>query len=200
MNAPNTPFVAYPLRFELQAIDPIYLHAHNGSALRGMVYRAALALTQGHARAADLDFIPDPALQRLLATLDESDPRGQDVPRPYVVDPPDHLPDTVRSTACRPTAKPETTSSAAPMPSCRCCAGVNGRASATTPSRATGFFARAVESGGQLVRRAITITPDLRQAVYGALTALIQAERYPDPPSDRWRCAACEFRRFCNDI
>jgi hypothetical protein len=28
-----------------------------------------------------------------LATLDESDPRGQDVPRPYVVDPPDHLPD-----------------------------------------------------------------------------------------------------------
>jgi len=36
MNAPNTPFVAYPLRFELQAIDPIYLHAHNGSALRGM--------------------------------------------------------------------------------------------------------------------------------------------------------------------
>jgi hypothetical protein len=41
MNAPNTPFVAYPLRFELQAIDPIHLHAHNGSALRGMVYRAA---------------------------------------------------------------------------------------------------------------------------------------------------------------
>ena len=90
-------------------MDPIYLHAHNGSALRGMLYRAALALTQGHARAPDLDFIPDPALQRLLATLDESDPRGQDVPRPYVVDPPDHLPDTVRSTACRPTAKPETT-------------------------------------------------------------------------------------------
>jgi len=93
MSALNTHFCAYPLRFELQAIDPIHLHAHNGSALRGMVYRAALALTQGHARAPDLDFIPDPALQRLLATLDESDPRGQDVPRPYVVDPPDHLPD-----------------------------------------------------------------------------------------------------------
>ena len=48
--------------------------------------------------------------------------------------------------------------------------------------------------------RRVPITPDLRQAVYGTLTALIQAERYPDPPSDRWRCAACEFRRFCNDI
>jgi len=93
MSALNTHFCAYPLRFTLQAVDPIYLHAHNGSALRGMLYRAALALTQGHARAADLDFIPDPALQRLLATLDESDPRGQDVPRPYVVDPPAHLPD-----------------------------------------------------------------------------------------------------------
>ena len=89
----GSPLVAYPLRFTLQAVDPIYLHAHNGSALRGMLYRAALALTQGRPRAPDLDFIPDPALQRLLATLDEADPRGQDVPRPYVVDPPDHLPD-----------------------------------------------------------------------------------------------------------
>ena len=51
--------------------------------------------------------------------------------------------------------------------------------------------------------RRVPITPDLRQAVYSTLTALadlIQAERYPDPPSDRRRCAACEFRRFCNDI
>ena len=41
MSALNTHFCAYPLRFELQAIDPIHLHAHNGSALRGMLYRAA---------------------------------------------------------------------------------------------------------------------------------------------------------------
>jgi len=67
MNAPKAPFCAYPLRFELQALDPIHLHAHNGSALRGMLYRAALALTQGCPRAADLDFIPDPAVR----------PRGQ---------------------------------------------------------------------------------------------------------------------------
>jgi hypothetical protein len=89
----QTSFVAYPLRFELQAIDPIHLHAHNGSALRGMLYRAALAITQGHVHLSDLDFIPDPVLRRLLATLDEADPRGQDAPRPYVIDPPDHLPD-----------------------------------------------------------------------------------------------------------
>jgi CRISPR-associated exonuclease Cas4 len=51
--------------------------------------------------------------------------------------------------------------------------------------------------------RRTPITPDLRRAVYDALTMvaeLIQAERYPAPPDDRRRCAACEFRRFCNDI
>ena len=82
MSALNTHFCAYPLRFELQAIDPIHLHAHNGSALRGMVYRAALALTQGHARPPDHDLIPEPALQRLMATQDETDTRAQEVPRP----------------------------------------------------------------------------------------------------------------------
>ncbi len=32
------------------------------------------------------------------------------------------------------------------------------------------------------------------------LDALVRAERYPDPPADRRRCAACEYRRFCNDV
>jgi len=51
--------------------------------------------------------------------------------------------------------------------------------------------------------REVPITPELRQAVHHALAeidALVRAERYPDPPADRRRCAACEYRRFCNDV
>lgn len=93
MTAPSpAPFAAYPLFFELEAREPIYLHAHNGSALRGMLYRAVIALAGGDARAPDLRFVPDPLVQRLLAALDEENPRGQDLPRPYVIEPP-HLPD-----------------------------------------------------------------------------------------------------------
>ncbi len=32
------------------------------------------------------------------------------------------------------------------------------------------------------------------------MDALVRAERYPGPPADRRRCAACEYRRFCNDV
>ena len=92
MTAPSpAPFAAYPLCFELEAREPIYLHAHNGSALRGMLYRAVVALAGGDARAPDLRFVPDPLVHRLLAALDEENPRGQDLPRPYVIEPP-HLP------------------------------------------------------------------------------------------------------------
>ncbi|GIV84804.1 MAG: hypothetical protein KatS3mg052_1811 [Candidatus Roseilinea sp.] len=93
MTSPSAPpaFTAYPLLFELEAVEPIYLHAHNGSALRGMLYRAVVELAGGEARAPDLCFVPDPLIRRLLATLDEENPRGQDPPRPYVIEPP-HLP------------------------------------------------------------------------------------------------------------
>lgn len=90
---PPAPFAAYPLRFELEAREPIYLHAHNGSALRGMLYRAVVELAGGDARAPDLRFVSDPLVHRLLAALDEENPRGQDLPRPYVIEPPDLPPD-----------------------------------------------------------------------------------------------------------
>ena len=79
---------AHQLFFDLQAVDPLRLHAHNGSALRGMVYRAVAELATGDQRAPDLRFVPDPAIQRLLAALDDDNPRGKDLPRPYVIDPP----------------------------------------------------------------------------------------------------------------
>lgn len=81
-------FTAYQLFFDIQAMEPMGLHAHNGSALRGMLYRAVMELSTGERRAPDLRFIPDPAIHRLLATLDEDSPRGRDVPRPYVIIPP----------------------------------------------------------------------------------------------------------------
>lgn len=81
-------FTAHQLFFDLLAVDPMILHAHNGSALRGMLYRAVMELASGDRRAPDLRFIPDPAIHRLLATLDEDSPRGKDVPRPYVIIPP----------------------------------------------------------------------------------------------------------------
>jgi hypothetical protein len=83
-----TPLTAHQLFFELQAAEPLSLHAHNGSALRGMLYRAVAELATGDHRSPDLRFAPDPAIHRLLATLDEDSPRGKDVPRPYVIVPP----------------------------------------------------------------------------------------------------------------
>ncbi len=84
------PLIAHPLFFELQAVDPILLHAYNGSALRGMLYRAVVELATGEALPVGaLEFRPsDPVLQMLLATLSEDNPRGRDIPRPYVIEPP----------------------------------------------------------------------------------------------------------------
>lgn len=85
-------FTACQLLFELQAIEPLHLHIFNGSALRGMLYRAALDLTGAPARQPEpLAFAGDPLLARLLHTLDERNLRGQDLPRPYVIDPPPAL-------------------------------------------------------------------------------------------------------------
>lgn len=91
MNESPLPFQALCLHFELCAEEPLYLHAYNGSALRGMVYRAAMQLAGEPPGCKGLDFAGDPLLARLLHTLDERNLRGQDVPRPYVIDPPPAL-------------------------------------------------------------------------------------------------------------
>ena len=83
---------AHPLFFELRAVEPLWLHAHNGSALRGMLYGTLRLMSAGGPAAmtpSALQFRPhDPVLERLLATLDEDSDRGQDVARPYVIVPP----------------------------------------------------------------------------------------------------------------
>jgi CRISPR-associated endoribonuclease Cas6 len=91
---------AYQMFFDLEARDPLRLHAHNGSALRGMLYNAVRTLTDDPARNPALQFAPEqPLHQRLLATLDDADPRGRDTPRPYVIDPPE-------MTGCERTLRP----------------------------------------------------------------------------------------------
>ncbi|MCX7937878.1 MAG: CRISPR system precrRNA processing endoribonuclease RAMP protein Cas6 [Thermoflexales bacterium] len=89
-------FCALQLTFELRATEPIYLHAFNGSALRGMLYRAAMRLANEPQHRDAPAFSNEPMLQRLLHTLDEHNLRGQDIPRPYVIDPPPPLPEDQR--------------------------------------------------------------------------------------------------------
>jgi len=38
------------------------------------------------------------------------------------------------------------------------------------------------------------------RSLMGAMREMVEAERMPAAPSGRGRCAACEFRRFCNDV
>lgn len=91
---PITEFAAHRLRFELQARESIALGRHAGSSLRGMLYRALLALT-GPVRRDDsdrLEFLPNEPVRYLMATLDEDSPRGRDVPRPYAIEAPRFAP------------------------------------------------------------------------------------------------------------
>lgn len=83
-------FTAHRLRFELRARDPIVLGAHAGSALRGMLYRALMALAGpvGHAGSQQLEFLPNDPVRFLMTTLDDDSARGRDVPRPYTIEPP----------------------------------------------------------------------------------------------------------------
>ncbi len=51
--------------------------------------------------------------------------------------------------------------------------------------------------------RDVSITPELRAEVRGALVAMreiVTGERMPEPPNQRAKCEVCEFRRFCNDV
>jgi CRISPR-associated endoribonuclease Cas6 len=88
-NQSTIPFTAHRLFFTLQARDTVVLHAHTGSALRGMFYRAMMALA-GPVRDAgsgEMQFLPNDPVRYLLSTFDDESQRGQDIPRPYTVEP-----------------------------------------------------------------------------------------------------------------
>ncbi|KXK15171.1 MAG: CRISPR-associated Cas4 family protein [Chloroflexi bacterium OLB15] len=49
----------------------------------------------------------------------------------------------------------------------------------------------------------VIITPKLRETVINIIAEIdlmIRAERMPPPAAHESQCAACEFRRFCNDV
>lgn len=49
----------------------------------------------------------------------------------------------------------------------------------------------------------IPITPHLRKKVVQTvqhIQRIVENELMPAPPSTRYRCVTCEFRRFCNDV
>lgn len=83
-------FTAHRLRFELAARDTLVLGAHAGSALRGMLYRALMDLAGPvrYAASQRIEFLPNDPVRFLMATLDDDSARGQDVPRPYTIEPP----------------------------------------------------------------------------------------------------------------
>jgi CRISPR-associated exonuclease Cas4 len=51
--------------------------------------------------------------------------------------------------------------------------------------------------------REVMLDADGRRAVretMAAIREMVRAERMPDPPDARAKCAVCEFHRFCNDV
>jgi CRISPR-associated exonuclease Cas4 len=50
--------------------------------------------------------------------------------------------------------------------------------------------------------REVPLTPELKEAVRGQVERMrdmVAGERMAEPPENRAKCAACEYRRFCND-
>jgi CRISPR-associated exonuclease Cas4 len=51
--------------------------------------------------------------------------------------------------------------------------------------------------------REIRLAPELKGAVRAQVERMrdmVAGERMPEPPENRAKCAACEYRRFCNDV
>ncbi len=85
--SPITPFTAHRLYIEVEARDEIILGQHTGSALRGMFYRALMALTGAVPTDDPLEFLPNEPVRYLLSSMDEEGERGRDIPRPYTIEP-----------------------------------------------------------------------------------------------------------------
>ncbi len=83
--------VLQQFRFTLRAIDPLALDQHPGSALRGAIFRALLkrfcAMPQ-QPFCAMCPLLRQCPVASLVAPLRDEHPRGRDVPRPFVMEPP----------------------------------------------------------------------------------------------------------------
>ncbi len=78
----------YPLRLTLTAKEPIALDAHPGSALRGAIFNAMLRRFCANPTAPSCSECPLNAtcpVAGLVAPLRDENPRGRDIPRPFVL-------------------------------------------------------------------------------------------------------------------
>lgn len=78
----------YPLRLTLTAKEPLTLDAHPGSALRGAIFNALLRRFCANPTAPSCAECPLNAtcpVAGLIAPLRDENPRGRDVPRPFVL-------------------------------------------------------------------------------------------------------------------
>lgn len=78
----------YPLRLTLTAREPISLDAHPGSALRGALFNALLRRFCANPTAPSCAACPLNAtcpVAGLVAPLRDENPRGRDIPRPFVL-------------------------------------------------------------------------------------------------------------------
>lgn len=86
-----TALTVYHLRYTIRAEEPLALDQHPGSALRGALFRALLtrfcALPQ-QPECATCPLVASCPVAELLAPLRDENPRGRDVPRPFVIRPP----------------------------------------------------------------------------------------------------------------
>lgn len=82
---------AHLLRFVVEATSPIHLRGHKGSAIRGAFFhalRGGFCTFPSSKSCRECSLWATCPVCFLVASLDESSERGQDVPRPYVVRPP----------------------------------------------------------------------------------------------------------------
>jgi CRISPR-associated endoribonuclease Cas6 len=80
--------VIYPVRLTLTATEPIALDAHPGSALRGALFNALLRRFCANPTAPSCAECPLNAtcpVAGLVAPLRDENPRGRDIPRPFIL-------------------------------------------------------------------------------------------------------------------
>lgn len=84
-------FTAHQLRFECEAVEPMELYAWQGSGLRGALFRALwgnFCMNRDAPECAACTLIASCPVASLVATLDPESDRGEQVPRPYTIEPP----------------------------------------------------------------------------------------------------------------
>lgn len=84
-------FTSHRLIFHCRVVEPIWLREHKGSAIRGAIFggvRHQFCVQKELESCRLCDLAASCPVSFLLATVDETGRRGDDVPRPYTVEPP----------------------------------------------------------------------------------------------------------------